>query len=222
MRDFEFYDFAGVLVPGTLVLTGIYFASPALRDLLPIKDMSAGAAGFLAVIAYATGQLVQAVGNGVEWVWWRLFGGMPTKWPRCDPPKLLSPSETAQLAERISQRLGFPRTDRIADLSTEDWNAAVGQMATHVRSRRLSGHLDVFDGVYGLTRGVVAALMIDIALLLAGGGVGRWELELMLVAALAAALFRMHRFGKHYARELFRQFLLTGETVREEQRERIG
>jgi hypothetical protein len=51
---------------------------PESRALLSKEGVTLGEFGLFVVIAYAAGQLVQAVGNGLEWIWWKPQGGIPS------------------------------------------------------------------------------------------------------------------------------------------------
>jgi hypothetical protein len=77
-RAFDFYEYAGVLVPGAVLITGLLWLFPDGRALLSKEGITLGEFGLFVVIAYAVGQLVQAIGNGIEWVWWKAWGGMPS------------------------------------------------------------------------------------------------------------------------------------------------
>ena len=50
-----------------------------LRELLLTKNPGAGNLGIFVLVAYMTGNIVQAVGNLLEKLWWRLWHGMPTE-----------------------------------------------------------------------------------------------------------------------------------------------
>ena len=77
-RGFDFYEYAGILAPGAVVLTGVYLVYSGGFGVGALKDMGVGGLGVVTVIAYVAGHLIQAVGNGVEWVWWKVWGGWPT------------------------------------------------------------------------------------------------------------------------------------------------
>jgi hypothetical protein len=71
--------------------------------------------------------------------------------------------------------------------------------------------VDNFSGSYGLMRGLAAAFVVVFVLaIVAGKG---WTVLVTLVVLLALAIHRMHRYGRHYATELFVQFLSTSKAV---------
>jgi hypothetical protein len=80
-------------------------------------------------------------------------------------------------------------------------------MYTDVERHGKTSRVETFNGNYGLNRGLSAAMLA-----LALGSLllepKRWVVSLILAFLGAVYLYRMHRFGVHYARELYNQFLL--------------
>jgi hypothetical protein len=66
--------------------------------------------------------------------------------------------------------------------------------------------INIFNGNYGLHRGLAAALLMALGIVVVQGVASWWNIGLLL-AATGLCLARMDRFGCHYARELFVQFL---------------
>jgi hypothetical protein len=94
----------------------------------------------------------------------------------------------------------------------------VREVYAAVADAKRAGRVDTFNGNYGLMRGLAAAILV---LLIAAMAVGKG----LLVAGAFAIMFllalqRMHRFGKHYAMELFIQFL--GASGKAEQGDQPG
>lgn len=215
MKQFDFYEFAGILVPGATVLTGAVLLFPGWGLPALIKDTSVGGLGVFVVLAYVLGHLVQAVGNGIEWVWWRLWGGMPTDWLRTKPDCILAPSQFATLEKSIKSRLGNDGI-LIAQSTREQWYAVTRQVYAAVAGAGRAARIDIFNGNYGLNRGIGAGLLVVLAIALINRPVD-WPIVGGVAAALVSAIYRMHRFARHYARELFIQFLQLPE--RENQKE---
>lgn len=205
MRQFDFYEFVGILVPGTIVLVGTVVLFPGWDPPALIKDTSVGGLGVFVVLAYVAGHVVQAVGNAVEAIWWRCWGGMPSDWLRSKPSRLLAPQQISALQGRIHDRLGLAVFD-IATASASNWYGVTRQIYAEVASAGRAARVDIFNGNYGLNRGIAAGLLLVLVLLLIQTNI---DLRVIAAITLAAtlALYRMHRFARHYARELFVQFL---------------
>ncbi len=66
MRPFDFYEFAGVIAPGAVVLYVLWLILPDVAPFLTTRELSIGSLGLFVILAYVAGHLVQAVGNGLE------------------------------------------------------------------------------------------------------------------------------------------------------------
>jgi ABC-type Fe3+ transport system permease subunit len=62
-RTFDFYEYAGIIIPGAVVVMALVWFFPESRALFSKEGVTFGEFGLFIVIAYAAGQLVQAVGN---------------------------------------------------------------------------------------------------------------------------------------------------------------
>lgn len=205
MKQFDYYEFTGILVPGIAVLAGFMILFPDNSVLDSIKDISIGGLGLFVVLAYVAGHLIQALGNVLENIWWKAWGGMPSDWVRGKPNSLLAPAQVKALETDAQQRLGFKDLN-IAGLTAAQWYAVTRQIHAEIASAGRANRVEIFNGNYGLNRGLAAALF---AVALATIIFQPWRTEIAVVAFLAGclALYRMHRFARHYARELFVQFL---------------
>ncbi|QKS30676.1 MAG: hypothetical protein HT579_18180 [Candidatus Accumulibacter similis] len=205
MRQFDFYEFTGILVPGAAALAGVLMLVPGLMPVSAVKDFSIGGFGLLVVLAYVAGHLVQAVGNLAEWLWWKAWGGMPTDWVRKNPTCLLAESQAAVLPKAIAEQLKLPDVDLRAT-SREQWYSITRQISAAVDAAGRGSRIQTLNGNYGLNRGLVAALAVVLVMALIATPAD-WAVVGGLGVAIGLALARMHRFGKHQARELFVQFL---------------
>lgn len=82
-RDFGFYEYAGIIIPGAVVILGVLWLWPEAGGLAERQGVSLGELGILVILAYAAGQLIQGVGNGLEWEMWKAAGGMPSQQLLC-------------------------------------------------------------------------------------------------------------------------------------------
>lgn len=215
MKQFDFYEFTGILLPGAIVLTALVLLFPGWGLPTLIKDISVGGLGVFVVLAYAVGHIVQAVGNLVEAMWWKLWGGLPSDWLRTKPSRLLAAPQVSALEKRLRERQGLDGFD-ITTAAATDWYAVTRQIYADVASAGRSARVDTFNGNYGLNRGLAAGLLVVLSLLPVPAPAD-WRVAICVLIAEGLALYRMHRFARHYARELFVQFLQLPE--RENQKE---
>ena len=206
MRKFDFYEFAGIITPGTITLVGVVAVFPGLQGLLLNKELTVGDFALVLILAYAAGHMVQAVGNLLEWCWWNVQGGMPSQWVRSDKGNLLAVPQRNALPNRMSERFNMDDIGKYENLSPEAWYALTRQAYAAVAKAGQSARIDRFNGNYGLNRGLAASLML-IAVVVLAANYHHWKYAAILTALAIVACARMHRFGKHYARELFVQFL---------------
>ncbi|HET8919577.1 MAG TPA: hypothetical protein VFN27_07845, partial [Xanthobacteraceae bacterium] len=69
-RSFDFYEYAGYIIPGSALTLGLLLFFPESRALFTKEGVTFGELGLFIIIAYAAGQLVQGIGNGIAWLWW--------------------------------------------------------------------------------------------------------------------------------------------------------
>jgi len=205
MKQFDFYEFTGVLVPGAVVLLGVGAVYPQLRTAWP--NLTVGDLGFFAILAYIAGHLTQAIGNELERGWWRLWGGMPSDWLRSRKRPLLAPDQLEVLPSALNAQLGLPAPVDIGSLTSAAWFAITRQVYAAIAAARRSDRADVFNGNYGMFRGLATGLLVVAAVVVARHALAQWGVLIGLVIATALATSRMQRFAKYYASEVFVQFL---------------
>lgn len=204
-KQFDFYEFAGIVMPGAILLAGLTQTVPAVAAVITVKDISLGDLGLFMILAYAAGHLVQTAGNLIEWLWWWI-PGMPTDWPRSNRGHLLSATQRDLLQEQIPTKLGLSAPFSLANMDAKSWFAITRQIYAAVAGGGRAARIDTFNGNYGLNRGLAASLLA-LAVVVLIHDRNNWSAAAWLSAVAGAALLRMHRFGRHYARELFVQFL---------------
>jgi hypothetical protein len=202
MRTFDFYEFTSVLCPGVVALLSLAFIVPQFALILPDQSVTIGDLGLFVILSYVAGHLVQALGNLLENLIWWMFGGMPTDWVRTRKHKLLSETQIKIIENRLKEEMGKP----LADLTKGEWYAVTRSVYAVVASAGRAGRVDTFNGNYGLFRGLAAAFLFSTFLLLVTLTF-KWTIIVLLLACALLAIARMRRFGVHYARELFVQFL---------------
>jgi hypothetical protein len=191
-----FYDFIALIIPGTALLIGLalLFDVGSLRPLLVPEDL--GAFGAHLVIAYMAGHTLQALGNLIEGLYWRAWGGTPTDWPITAPKR----SDHKTAVDTLARLTGVKAPK--AGKKTE-WRSIVSAARAALYAKDVADRLQVFNATYGMFRGIVAALVIIAAI----GWMSRQVSPLVLYPTIfviaVACLYRMHRFAVHYAGELF-------------------
>jgi hypothetical protein len=207
MKSFDFYEFSGILVPGSITIVAVLLLFPQSRTTFFPPDLTVGDLGLFVILAYAAGHLTQAVGNAVEWVLWKILGGMPTDWIRTRAHHLLADPQTQALQAKLSSELNIQTTIDAATLTSGAWFSITRQIYSAVAAQSRNNRVDIFNGNYGLNRGIAASLLVGIVLLLFVHGLMYWQIVLLILMSAGVALYRMYRFGVRYARELFVQFL---------------
>src|SRR5260370_28176325 len=107
MKKLTFYEQVGIVIPGAVLLFGLLFFVPSLKDVLAKDGVSLGQLGVFVLLSYAAGHLIAALGNVGESVLWKWAGGMPSNWIVKEKTTLLSDEQRARLPEKIKARLGL-------------------------------------------------------------------------------------------------------------------
>lgn len=206
VASFDSYEYVGVIVPGSIVVASagwLFGAGPAGEALW---NTTVGGLGIFVILAFVAGHLLQAVGNGLEAVWWRWRDGMPTDWIRDRPSTLISASQSEKLAGQIRAVLKLDLGGDVGAVPKADWHPIVRQVYAAVATSGRAERVDQFNRTYGLLRGIAAGCLSGtlLSLLELPDALGA---TILLGIATGLAIFRMDRFGRHYARELFVQFL---------------
>ena len=196
---FDAYEYIGVIVPGSILIVALSVLFP---DIVPALEgsLSLGDLGLILILAFVAGHLAQAGGNLFERLVWWPMGGMPTCWVAKEKTRLLSASQLARLDERLAHDLGVTRT------ALADGVGPIREIFVRIRRDGKTDRIDKFNRNYGLMRGVAVAL-IAAAILTAFVDCTQWRASLLLLALAGIATYRMVRFGSHYAREVFVEYL---------------
>src|SRR5262249_50298328 len=108
-REFSFYEFVGILVPGVTVL----FFSEVMIEMFYKKNIidfsKIGESVIFLIIAYGIGHILQSLGNLFENIMWKLFGGIPTQWltkKNRFGVTLFDSEQTEKIKTKIFQRFG--------------------------------------------------------------------------------------------------------------------
>jgi hypothetical protein len=199
-RTFDFYEYAGFIIPGAVLVMAIVWLFPDSRALFSKEGVTLGELGLFVIIAYAAGQLVQAIGNYLELLWWKPWGGIPTG--RVLSGKLLTAEQHQRLLDALRPALVGHDPSNIPEAQHR---AIVREVYAEVFTAGKAARIDTFSGSYGLMRGLAATFVVTFVLAIVAGKGATILGTLVLLFLLA--LHRMHRYSQHYATELFVQFL---------------
>jgi len=206
MSRFDFYEFAGVLAPGVAFVVGMSLMFHQIGEFVQKPNFSLGDLGVIVIIAYITGHLLQGVGNILESIYWSLWGGRPTDWVRSRKHYLVSEGQIQDLGKRLKTTLNEENVSTIHELSRSAWASITNEMYGTIKAAELDARAHIFNGNYGLMRGIAAALLLIMVIMLVNDPAS-WKVGPFILAGFALAVFRMHRFGWYYARELFTSYL---------------
>lgn len=199
MHKFDPYEYIGVIIPGVVVVLTLIQLYPAASAILS-SGVTVGEFGLILILSIVAGHLIQAVGNAYEAIVWFVLGGMPTTWPAKKTTNLLSAKQLERLETAIRAEFDAP----LSELASR--RGPVREINATVQAKGKTDRLEAFNRSYGLLRGISAALIIAGVLVVVVDR-NNWVVSLMLVGAAAIATYRMTRFGQHYAREIFVEYL---------------
>lgn len=204
-KNFDFYEFAGIVMPGAILIFGLAQAETLIAQTVPLKDMSLGSLGVFLILSYAAGHLVQTLGGFLETAWWYWYG-MPSDWIRSNKLKLIHDSQRTAIISQLQTKLGLSVPADLSAIGRKEWYGITRQIYAAVAAQSRASRVDIFNGNYGLNRGLCVSLVF-VAIVAIFKVPTNWSAIGLLGFGAVLAALRMHRFGKHYARELLVQFL---------------
>ena len=164
MKDLSLYDILGVLAPGTVLTVGVVVLFPGTTAIINNKDFSVGDFGLIVLVSYVMGNLVAALGNVLEHLYWRLRGGWPTERARHSKHQILqSRSRREALQARLRQRGFIEPAEEIANLGDKDWRQLARRLYTFIEQRGPTRRIDLFNAQYGMNRGIAVGFLALIA-----------------------------------------------------------
>ena len=205
MRQFDLYEFIGYIVPGIILLVGIAYLLVGSEKIASLLSVSVSEFGIVIVLAYATGQLLQTLGNVLEKLWWKLPGGMPTDWIRSGKHDLLTQSQIVRIEQKIAQ-MHKDDSFKIADSTSKQWFSITREIYAAVSHAGHNIRIDTFNGHYGLCRGMATGIIMLLVMGLVIQPIN-WLMIAVMGILFMLSIYRMHQFGVYYGRELFVQFL---------------
>jgi len=202
--QFDQYEYVAVIIPGAALLLGLGVEWPQYLHLGSDKELSVGDLGLFLVAAYLAGQLVQALAEIFDRLFWATTGGMPTDWVLQDKHHLISTDQRTSLQTRVHTKFGA--NSHLGKIPRVEWYPITRQMYAAVSAAQHATRIDAFNRTYGLMRGIaVAFLILTVVYWIVDPGRAWLGAGALIFAGLA--MLRFYLFGKDYARELFVQFL---------------
>ena len=213
MKQFSLYDILGVLAPGAVLTIGIIAIYPDTIKVIPNKDFSLGDLGVVVLISYVLGNLVAALGNLLEIPYWKITGGQHSELARRRGANVITTHQLAAVEARL-HKAGFLEKDgTISRLSRGEWRGMTRQIYAYLDSRKMTQRIDAFNAQYGMNRGISAGFLALIVITMIHSRFILWKVQLILLICTALAAYRMQRFSRHYAAELFRQFIVSPDAA---------
>ena len=83
---------------------------------------------------------------------------MPSNWIVGTKPRLLSPAQIVKIESLTSARLGLT-IPPLKKMTPDDWFPIFRQIYSEVEKQGKSARGDIFNGIYGLNRGLCAATL---------------------------------------------------------------
>ncbi len=206
MQKLSFYEQVGVVIPGAVFLFGAMFFVSELRELFAKDGFNVGGLGVFVIVSYAAGHLLAGLGNATAKGYWKFKGGMPSDWIVGATPRLLSSAQIARVEELTAARLRLTLPP-LSELTPKEWFPVFRQIYSDVEKNGKPARGDIFNGNYGLNRGLCSATLA-LSIVVFVRAPDQWGVSLALIGASVAYLYRMHTFGVSYAREIYNQFLL--------------
>jgi len=196
---FNRYEIIAVVIPGASLLLVLWLLRPAWFGGAEISSVSLGGFGIFALAAFCAGHIIQAPANIIlDSIYCRF--GRPT-----EQMNIRSRGLADAQVERIPQQVeSILRLHPPSHPNDQAWKAIIEQIGAAIRNADRGERLDQFNGNFGLFRGLSMAL-----LLLTVVAFFQTSLAFALVCGLGflATSYRMVRFSRYYARELWVQFL---------------
>jgi hypothetical protein len=193
-KEFSYYEFVGLLVPSVIFLYSSHLIYQFVHHEKIIDFSKIGDTLVFIVVCYGLGHILQALGNFFELGLWKIYKGMPTKWLTSKNrfgKNLFDPTLNTSIKDKITQKFG----DGLNDYGRLTYN--------FLYQKQKTSRIDIFNGNYSLLRGMTVSfiLLLILSLILLP-----FKYCLVPSTLLVISVFRMIRFSKYYATELYRTF----------------
>jgi len=202
------YQLSALVLPGAVAVSVAYFAVAGVPS-----DPSAAAVLGLIALFYIAGNVVQGAAVLWESWYWKATGGWPST-RRMTPGDrdAYDTSFRALVQAKLDTLVGAPTYA----LSVRDQFAlARAELREQGQDTRAEG----FNAIYGLSRGLITAGVLSVAVALVCTAVGHEEHRNLIVAAviggcLIPIFVRFRRFSRYFADEVWHDFVALAPIAR--------
>jgi hypothetical protein len=196
-KDLTFYEFVALIIPSVVLLFSVNFILTLQGNKSFFDFSNIGESVIFLCFSYALGHIIQGIGNIFENLLWKCYGGMPTKWllkPNRFKERILDINMIEKIKEKIEKDYGSISNETDYGLIIYD----------KLFQKKLTERIDIFNGNYSLFRGLSITFIILFVYLIFDKN---HEFALVCFICFFISLRRMIRFGKHYAKNIFRSYL---------------
>src|SRR4051794_7377920 len=144
-----FYEQVGIVIPGSVLMVGLLFYFPALNTLVAKDGVTLGQFGIFLLLSYSAGHFIAAIGNLLENIFWKLFGGMPSDWVTKRECSLLSAQQVAAVEAKVTTRFNMT-LGSLAGMDRKVWWPISRQVFADVNKNGKVERIETFNGNYGL------------------------------------------------------------------------
>jgi hypothetical protein len=194
------YQLSALVLPGAVAVSGAYYAVAGIPP-----DPSTAVVLGLAVLFYIAGNVVQGAAVAWEAWYWKRSGGWPSS-------RRMTPSD-AKAYDAVLGQLIQTKLDALAgsDTSALPVEAKFALARAELRRQGQDVRSESFNSIYGLSRGLVSAGVLVVAVALVCVIVGHaahrnWIMALVVGASVVPVFVRFKRFSFYFADQVWRDF----------------
>jgi hypothetical protein len=210
MRNFNFYEFVAIIIPGATFLGLLVWLIPELQTFF-FGNAGLLELGYFLIFSYIGGHIIQAPASLLLKLWWKIRGGQPTDWLRKPKLKLFSEKIRSQLFEKMDVQ------EIKGDISKKEWHEWWGCISTlraqvvkrsecYERAYYFLAQMNMFRGLVAVT---LLAVIAEVLRWLSEDYFWNQHFGFVLLGLVLLVLFvhRMDKFGRDYAKEMVAQYL---------------
>ena len=201
MKQFDYYEFTAILVPGSTFLITMGLIFPDVFGERFFEGVSLGDLGIFVIAAYVSGHVVQAFSSLYEKVFWRIWGGMPTEWALKNGTKYYTAEQVDLIKKKVQQDMKLALNE---DGSVP--KSVTRQIYSILKNNKQTERVDIFNANYGLNRAMAASSLLGFLISL----FFLWDTIYVSGCLLLATIlltYRMFTFALNYSHAIYNGFL---------------